>query len=83
MAFDVGVVNLLDELLRKRQPRKELVGNAYMELKRELGRRPSYLEFHLHGGVDSRLVKQEFGTYVGFLRWMGELDGAEAGAFST
>jgi hypothetical protein len=27
-------------------------------------------------------VRQEFGSYVGFLRWVGELDGAEAGAFS-
>jgi len=82
LELDVEVVNLLEELARKRQPRKEIVGSAYEKLKRELGRRPSYLEFHLQGGVDSRLVKQEFGSYVGFLHWMGELAGAEAETFS-
>jgi hypothetical protein len=56
MELDVGGVNLLNALLRKRQPRKELVQQDYVGLKRELGRMPSYLEYHLHAGVDSRLV---------------------------
>ncbi len=81
LELEVGVIDLLNELSRKRQPRKEQLKSAYMDLKRELGRRPSYLELHLHGRADSREYRQEFGSYVGFLHWAEELSELEQKAY--
>lgn len=50
---------------------------AYKELKREFGRRPTYLEFHLHANTDSKIVKQEFKSWFGLLVYAGELNEAE------
>ncbi|TWT01865.1 DEAD/DEAH box helicase family protein [Planomicrobium sp. CPCC 101079] len=75
--LDLQVINLLEELNKKRAPRKEALVLAYQELKREMGRRPTYLEFHLHANVDSRTVKQEFNSYFGLLAYAGELTGEE------
>lgn len=61
----------------KRQPRREKLFNDYMELKREFGRRPSYLELHLKGASNSPLYKQEFNSYFGFLKWAEELSDRE------
>ncbi|MCA0993495.1 DEAD/DEAH box helicase family protein [Guptibacillus hwajinpoensis] len=71
--LDLKVVDLLKELKKKRQPRKEKLFNGYQDLKLELGRRPSYLELHLYGRENSREYRQEFGSYPGFLQWAGEL----------
>jgi superfamily II DNA or RNA helicase len=71
--LDVNVINLLKEMSRKRQPRREKLFNDYMDLKRELGRRPSYLELHLKGASDSPQYRQEFSSYFGFLQWAEEL----------
>lgn len=69
--LDLAVVNLLIEMARKRQPRKEKLKNDYLQLKQELGRRPTYLELHLKGQSDSAHYKQEFKSYYGFLYWAG------------
>jgi superfamily II DNA or RNA helicase/HKD family nuclease len=79
--IDLNVINLLEELSRKKQPRKEKLRTAYFELKNELGRRPTYLELHLQGREPSREYWQEFRSYVGFLSWSGELDGKETEVF--
>jgi hypothetical protein len=71
--LDLNVINLLQEMFRKRQPRKEKLFNDYMDLKRELGRRPTYLELHLKGASDSLHYKQEFHFYFGFLKWAEEI----------
>ncbi|MDN3450043.1 DEAD/DEAH box helicase family protein [Planococcus sp. APC 3906] len=71
--LDLQVVNLLEEMRKKRAPRKELLVMAYRELKKELGRRPSYLDFHLHANAASKTVKQEFGSYFGMLAYADEL----------
>jgi superfamily II DNA or RNA helicase/HKD family nuclease len=75
--LDLNVINLLQEMSRKRQPRKEKLFNDYMDLKRELGRRPTYLELHLKGVSDSPHYKQEFHSYFGFLKWAEELSDKE------
>lgn len=75
--LDLQVINLLEEMRKKRAPRKEALVLAYERLKRELGRRPSYLEFHLHANMDSRTVKQEFGSYFGMLAYADELSEEE------
>ena len=80
--FEVEVIQLLDELQRKRQPRKEYLRYAFVGLKQELGRRPTYLELHLYGNASSSEYKQEFKSYVGFLYWADELDEREIVVFN-
>ncbi len=79
--LEQGVINLFEMLAARRQPRKEQLRSSYLELKRELGRRPTYLELHLYGKVDSRGYRQEFKSYAGFLYWAGELGGHEQAVF--
>jgi DNA or RNA helicases of superfamily II len=81
--LELGVIDLLKELAAKKQPRKEKLYSAYLTLKQELGRRPSYLELHLHGSAPSREYRQEFGSYVGFLYWADELSDHHAELFLT
>ncbi|ANU14439.1 DNA/RNA helicase [Planococcus halocryophilus Or1] len=71
--LDLQVINLLEEMRKKRSPRKELLVMEYQELKKEMGRRPSYLDFHLHANIESKTVKQEFSSYVGMLAYADEL----------
>lgn len=79
--LDVNVIDLLKEMFRKRQPRREKLFHDYMDIKRELGRRPTYLELHLKGGSDSPQYKQEFHSYFGFLKWAEELTEQEITVF--
>ncbi|WP_407270375.1 DEAD/DEAH box helicase family protein [Radiobacillus sp. PE A8.2] len=79
--LDVQVVNLLQELAKKKQPRKEKLLHAYYNLKEELGYRPTYLEMHLHGNVNSKEFKQEFKSFAGFLSWADELEEQEQSVF--
>ncbi|MGQ7890663.1 DEAD/DEAH box helicase family protein [Paenibacillus sp. WC2504] len=79
--IDLDVINLLEELSRKKQPRKEKLRAAYFDLKHELGRRPTYLELHLQGREPSREYWQEFRSYSGFLSWADELDAREMEVF--
>jgi superfamily II DNA or RNA helicase/HKD family nuclease len=80
--LDINVINLLQEMMRKRQPRKEKLYKDYFDLKRELGRRPTYLELHLKGVSDSPQYRQEFQSYFGFLKWAEELSGTESKVYS-
>lgn len=79
--FDIQVVDLLAEMYRKRQPRKENLRLAYEELKMELGRRPTYLEMHRFGNANAAEFKQDFKSYVGFLYWADELNQQEQEVF--
>ncbi|RXY99853.1 DEAD/DEAH box helicase family protein [Fictibacillus sp. S7] len=79
--LELAVINLLNEMKRKRQPRKDKLHADYIQLKKELGRRPTYLELHLHGKSNSTEYKQEFKSYPGFLYWAGELSELEQDAF--
>lgn len=81
--LDTKVIDLLGELHKKRQPRKEKLRQAFDQLKEELGRRPTYLEMHLKGEGNAREFRQEFKSYVGFLYWAGELKEAEQSIFLT
>ncbi|OIJ17604.1 DNA helicase [Anaerobacillus alkalilacustris] len=79
--LETEVINLLAEMAKKLQPRKEKLKDAYFTLKQELGRRPSYLELHLKGQSESVQYKQEFNSYLGFLYWAGELSEREKEVF--
>ncbi|MGD6818772.1 DEAD/DEAH box helicase family protein [Metabacillus sp. 113a] len=79
--LDMQVINLLKELTKKRQPRKERLLNNYQMVKEELGRRPSYLELHLYGELSAQDYKSEFKTLFSFLNWANELTAAEQEVF--
>jgi superfamily II DNA or RNA helicase/HKD family nuclease len=79
--LDVQVIDLLEEMKRKRQPRREKLLFHYKELKQELGYRPAYLELHLQGRSEAAEYKQEFKSYVGFLYWADELSEREKEIF--
>jgi superfamily II DNA or RNA helicase/HKD family nuclease len=79
--LDVNVIDLLNEMIRKRQPRREKLFQDYMDLKRDIGRRPTYLELHLKGAGDSPHYRQEFNSYFGFLKWAEELTEREIEIF--
>lgn len=75
--LDVDVIDLIQEMFRKRHPRRDKLYNDYLSLKQELGRRPTYLELHLHGGSESVQYRQEFKSYFGFLKWAEDLTNNE------
>ena len=70
-------MNLLQELSRKRMPRREKLHQDFLDIKRELGRIPTYLELHLMGQSKSIGYRSEFGSYIGFLYWAEMLSPAE------
>lgn len=83
MHLELEVVNLLDEMVRKKQPRNERLREAYTEVKKELGRRPTYVELHLHGIEDSRgYSRGSFESFYDFLNWAGELTEEEQAVFA-
>lgn len=74
--LDAQVINFLQELSRKRLPRREKLHKDFIDVKQELGRIPTYLELHLMGQSPSIGYRSEFGSYLGFLHW-AELLSAE------
>lgn len=80
--LDVRAINLLEEMRKKRQPRREKLLLDYQQLKRELGYRPTYLQLHLYGRSEASEYKSEFKSYIGFLYWAGELSEREKEIFS-
>ena len=79
--FELEAKQLLDELVKKRMPRKEKLLHSYQTVKMELGRRPTYLELHKLGTEESKEYRQEFKSYIGFLTWADELSVQEKEAF--
>lgn len=81
--LDLAVINLLEEMKKKRSPRKQQLVDAYVKLKTDLGVRPTYVDFHLKADADARAIKQEFGSYPGLLAYAGELSEIEQHAFEA
>ncbi|MBD2846627.1 DEAD/DEAH box helicase family protein [Paenibacillus sp. IB182496] len=78
LQLETAVVDLLEALRRKRMPQRERLHHAFVTLQQELGRIPTYLELHLHGGASGLEYRAAFGSYVGFLHWAGCLSEAAA-----
>ncbi|MCY0864225.1 MAG: DEAD/DEAH box helicase family protein [Sulfobacillus sp.] len=74
IAVDLQVMDVLRELEKRRSSPERLAIKALRALKADLGRRPTYLEFHLKSGVDGKLVKQFFKSYPGLLAAAAELN---------
>lgn len=79
--FELEVIDLLNEIIRKNQSYREKIIVAFNEVKKELGRRPTYLELYLQSGYEDLNVAKEFGSYVGLLEAAGELSNFEQAAF--
>lgn len=75
--IDTEVIDLISHMTKKLARGKELLIMHDHELRRDLGHRPTYLEYHLQAGVDSSMVKREFGTYFNLLKASGELNDKE------
>ncbi|BCB04081.1 DEAD/DEAH box helicase family protein [Bacillus sp. KH172YL63] len=75
--LETKVVDLFAEMARKKQPRRDALKDAFYELKYEMGRRPSYLELHLHGRMGANAYYDEWKSYHRFLYEMGELNELE------
>lgn len=65
--LETAVIDLLEAMKSKISPKQDLV-HAYQELKLTLGRRPTYLEFHLKADADIEDVKKNFKAYPIFLK---------------
>ncbi|MBO9128591.1 DEAD/DEAH box helicase family protein [Bacillus sp. 165] len=71
--FEVAAINLLEELVKKKMPRRDILKENYFTVKQDLGKRPTYLETYQNGTVDHEMYRQEFKSFIGFLDWVGEL----------
>lgn len=79
--LDVSVIDLLAEMAKKNRNYKQQIIDAYVDLKMELGRRPSYLEMYLQSGFQDINIAREFGSYIGMLKEAGELSDRELAIF--
>ena len=79
--FDLEVIDLLKEIVRKGQTLKQQIIQAYENVKTELGHRPTYLELYLQSGYEDLNVAKEFGSFVHLLEAAEELTVFERGAF--
>lgn len=80
--LELEVVDLLKEMARKNMSYKQQILAAYMELKADLGKRPSYVEFYLQCGFVDVNIAREFGCYIGLLAEAGELSSREQELFT-
>lgn len=81
--LETEVIDLLDELRKKRSPRKERIYQDYIRVKERLGRRPTYREVHLYGDENSKEYRQAFGGYFAFLHKYRELSEREKEVYET
>lgn len=79
--FDLEVIDLLQEILRKKQTKRQQIEQAFQDMQYDLGRTPTYLEFYLQCGIDDVPITKEYGTYIHFLNALDELDAIEKEIF--
>lgn len=75
--LDTKVINLVDHLKEKHQLGKEFLLVQDQIIRKELGRRPTYLEFHLNSQIDSREIENQYITYFHMLKEKNELTDRE------
>lgn len=79
--FDLDVINLLEEMIKKSRSYKQQITDAYFDLKLEIGRRPTYLEMYLQSHIVDLNIAREFGSYIGMLKKAEELEDHEVAVF--
>ncbi|WP_052169400.1 DEAD/DEAH box helicase family protein [Exiguobacterium sp. ZWU0009] len=79
--FDTRALELIHRLRQPSQRKLRLI-EQYEQVKYELGRRPSYVEIGEYAAVPQG-YKQEWGSYVGFLKEQQELSKEEVEAYDA
>lgn len=79
--FDTRALELMHRLRQPSQRKLRLI-EQYEQIKYELGRRPSYVEIGEYAAVPQG-YKQEWGSYVGFLKEHQELSDEEIEAYDA
>lgn len=79
--FDTRALELIHRLRQPSQRKLRLI-EQYEQIKYELGRRPSYVEIGEYAAVPQG-YKQEWGSYVGFLKEHQELSDEEVKAYDA
>lgn len=79
--FDTRALELIHRLRQPSQRKLRLI-EQYEQIKYELGRRPSYVEIGEYAAVPQG-YKQEWGSYVGFLKEHQELSDEEIEAYDA
>ncbi|WP_410502352.1 DEAD/DEAH box helicase family protein [Exiguobacterium acetylicum] len=79
--FDTRALELIHRLRQPSQRKLRLI-EQYEQIKYELGRRPSYVEIGEYAAVPQG-YKQEWGSYVGFLKEHQELSNEEIEAYDA
>lgn len=79
--FDTRALELIHRLRQPSQRKLRLI-EQYEQIKYELGRRPSYVEIGEYAAVPQG-YKQEWGSYVGFLKDYQELSDEEIEAYDS
>ncbi len=79
--FDTRALELIHRLRQPSQRKLRLI-EQYEQIKYELGRRPSYVEIGEYAAVPQG-YKQEWGSYVGFLKEHQELSDEEIEAYEA
>lgn len=79
--FDTQALELIHRLRQPSQRKLRLI-EQYEQIKYELGRRPSYVEIGEYAAVPQG-YKQEWGSYVGFLKEHQELSDEEIEAYEA
>lgn len=80
--FETAVIDLLEAMKPKKSIGQELV-HAYQELKLTLGRRPTYLEFHLKANADIGDMKSKYKIYPLFVKQADTLTSLEDDVLTT
>ncbi|SEM93395.1 DEAD/DEAH box helicase family protein [Lihuaxuella thermophila] len=81
--LDTKAIDFLEYYKKNLPSRKQRLIQSYYDVKREIGRRPSYLELHLNGWEDSGGYRQEWGSYADFLASVNELSDNEEAALTS
>jgi superfamily II DNA or RNA helicase/HKD family nuclease len=79
--FDTRALELIHRLRQPSQRKLRLI-EQYEQIKYELGRRPSYVEIGEYAAVPQG-YKQEWGSYIGFLKEHQELSDEEIEAYEA
>lgn len=75
--LDTQVVDLVQHMIQKYRKPKDILLSHYLEIKKDLGKRPSYLEFHLRSAIDTSSVRREYGSYFNLIQEAGDLTNHE------
>ena len=81
VTYDLEAINMLRELLRIREG-DDLVKNYYTDFRERYGQRPTATEA-FHDGYNPRSLRPTYGSWLRFVRMMGDFSSEQEMAFSS